>query len=54
MGSEFIECVDCHKEFEHDGPEHEFFAQKGYDKPKRCKDCRIAKKKRFGDRPRNE
>ena len=50
MPSEYIECVDCKNEFEHDEREQEFFSEKGFEKPKRCKECRRKKKARFGDR----
>lgn len=50
MESEFIQCVDCKEEFEHDERDQEFFANKGFEKPKRCKPCRQKKKQRFGDK----
>ena len=50
MPSQYIECKDCHVDFEHDEREQEFFAQQGYDKPKRCIDCRRKKKARFENR----
>ncbi len=50
MPSEIIPCVDCKEEFEHDEREQEFFQQQGFQKPKRCKDCRRKKKERFGDK----
>ena len=31
MPSEYIECVDCKQEFEHDEREQSFFADKGFE-----------------------
>ena len=53
MPSENIECVECHGQFEFTENEQTFYAEKGYSQPKRCKECRAAKKKRFDDRERN-
>lgn len=45
-------CVDCGKEFVFTAGEQEFYAEKQYqNEPKRCKECRIAKKI-AGRRPR--
>jgi CxxC-x17-CxxC domain-containing protein len=41
-------CVDCGKEFIYDDAEQELHAKLGFrNEPKRCKDCRAAKKARF-------
>lgn len=40
-----IACVDCRAEFTFGVGEQEFFLQKGFDPPKRCPDCRAAKKR---------
>ena len=38
-------CVDCGVTFTFEATEQEFFAEKGFtNDPKRCKDCRRAKK----------
>ena len=42
-----IQCIDCGKEFTFNAEEQELFAQRGYEnEPKRCMDCRAAKKQR--------
>ena len=48
MEDKVLTCVDCGKEFVFTVAEQEFYAQKGFsNEPKRCKDCRIAKKQDF-------
>jgi CxxC-x17-CxxC domain-containing protein len=37
-------CQDCGKEFVFSASEQEFFEKKGFQPPKRCPDCRKAKK----------
>jgi hypothetical protein len=38
-------CADCEQEFTWTGGEQEFFHEKGFtDPPKRCKECRQARK----------
>lgn len=40
-----IKCVDCGKEFVFTARDQAFYAEKGFkNEPKRCKDCRAAKK----------
>lgn len=39
-----IICKDCGKDFMFRGEEQDFFAEKDYDEPIRCKDCRIVRK----------
>ncbi len=40
-----LTCVDCGKEFVFTAGEQEFYAEKQYqNEPKRCKECRIARK----------
>ena len=42
-------CVDCGREFAWTAGEQEFFHKQGFaDPPKRCKDCRQAKKAQRG------
>lgn len=46
-------CADCGKEFVFTAAEQEFYAQKGFaNEPKRCKDCRVNKKRELRSRPR--
>ena len=45
-----LECQDCGISFTFSADEQELFAQRGYEnEPKRCPECRIAKKQRRGD-----
>ena len=43
-----LTCVDCGQDFTFSASEQEFFAEKGFTPPKRCKDCRQAKKEQRG------
>jgi DNA-directed RNA polymerase subunit RPC12/RpoP len=47
-----LTCADCGREFVWTAGEQEYYREKGFaDPPKRCKDCRQAKKAaRDGDR----
>lgn len=44
MPSETIKCKDCPGSFEFTEGEQKFFAEKGFNKPTRCKACRAARK----------
>lgn len=39
-----LKCADCKDEFTFTEKDQKFFAEKGYQAPKRCKACRIMKK----------
>lgn len=42
-----LKCMDCDATFQHTVADQEFFHSKGFtDTPKRCRDCRWAKKQR--------
>jgi CxxC-x17-CxxC domain-containing protein len=44
-----LQCNDCGRTFTFNAEEQEFFAQKGYtNEPKRCPECRAAKKQERG------
>ena len=44
-----LECVDCGASFTFGAAEQEFFATKGFtNEPKRCPDCRAARKQQRG------
>jgi hypothetical protein len=45
MPSIHLECCDCDKEFYFKEKDQEFYAKHEYDTPKRCWDCRQARKK---------
>lgn len=46
MEDKKIVCKDCGKEFTFSVSEQEFFSEKGFSDPIRCKTCREAKKAR--------
>ena len=46
-----IECVGCGDVFTFDTGQQEFFAQRGFDPPKRCQPCRRHLRELRGDRP---
>lgn len=39
-----IKCQDCGEEFDFSVNEQNFYAEKGFTEPKRCKNCRDARK----------
>lgn len=43
-----LTCADCGHDFIWTAKDQEFFAEKGYQQPKRCKECRQAKKAQRG------
>ena len=43
-----LSCQDCGQEFTFTADDQEFFAGKGYSEPKRCPDCRRARKAERG------
>lgn len=48
MADKNITCKDCHNDFVFTQREQDFFAQKQFAEPKRCRDCRIKEKQRRG------
>lgn len=46
MEDKTIVCKDCNNEFVFTAGEQEFYAEKGFSKPVRCKACRDARKAR--------
>lgn len=44
MGDKKILCKDCNKDFVFTEGEQQFFEEKGYSEPIRCKDCRSKRK----------
>ncbi len=44
MSEETIRCADCGRDFKHSEKDQAFFQERGFSAPKRCKDCRQAKK----------
>lgn len=50
MADKVLVCKDCGKEFVFTEGEQQFYAEKGFtNEPVRCKECRSAKKARFGN-----
>ena len=41
-----LTCADCGRDFTFTASEQEFFREKGFTPPKRCKECRQAAKDR--------
>ena len=39
-----IVCLDCHQPFTWTGPEQEFYAERKFETPKRCRKCRKERK----------
>lgn len=48
MADKIITCSDCGNTFTFSQGEQEFYEQKGMSEPKRCKECRQAKKEQRG------
>ncbi len=44
METKQLTCQDCGNTFDFTAEEQEFYASKGFGDPKRCRDCRNAKK----------
>ena len=44
MDSQNLTCQDCGQSFEFTAEEQQFFAEKGFQSPKRCQNCRKQKK----------
>jgi hypothetical protein len=49
MSEQHLTCADCGREFAFIAAEQSFFREKGFNPPKRCKECRQAKKEQRGD-----
>jgi hypothetical protein len=49
-----LTCADCGREFSFGAEEQRFFREKGFDPPKRCKECRQAKKEQRGGGGRSD
>jgi len=55
MQDKTIVCKDCGKEFTFTVRDQEFYKEKGFDnEPKRCKECRIAKKAKQNNQEQQE
>jgi N-acetylglutamate synthase-like GNAT family acetyltransferase len=44
MADKTLVCKDCEKEFVFTEGEQEFYKERGFDEPKRCSECRKARK----------
>ena len=47
-GDVTLRCADCGRDFVWSAGEQAHYQEQGYPQPKRCKDCRRAKKGRYG------
>ena len=45
---QYLGCADCGAEFVFSANDQEFYAEKNYSAPKRCPDCRAARKRQRG------
>lgn len=43
---QILQCLDCQQDFAFSVQEQEFFAEKGFSVPKRCRDCRAKRRER--------
>ena len=50
MADKTLVCQDCGNEFVFTEGEQEFYNEKGFQEPKRCTDCRRARKQQRDDR----
>lgn len=48
MADRMVRCVDCGAEFEFTGREQQFYEEKGWNQPRRCKNCRAKRKPAAG------
>ena len=53
MGEQRLTCAECGREFPFPEREQEFYREKGYQAPKRCGECRQAKRERDAPRALN-
>lgn len=54
MSNQVIKCQDCGEEFNFTDRDQEFYAEKGFPAPKRCRFCRQARKERHLDKKFNK
>ncbi|MCG8607159.1 zinc-ribbon domain-containing protein [bacterium] len=45
MPDKTITCVECGNEFNFSAEEQDFYNERGFQEPKRCKDCRERRKR---------
>lgn len=50
MEDKTLECVECGEEFVFSADEQQFYMEKGFSEPKRCKSCRAKMKAARGGR----
>ena len=49
LTNQVLQCKDCGQDFTWTAEEQEFYQQKGFTQPMRCKDCRVKARARFND-----
>ena len=53
MEDKTLQCIDCKQDFDFTKGEQEFYQDKGFTPPKRCKVCRDKKKQERGNTGRD-
>jgi hypothetical protein len=48
MSEQRLTCADCGREFAFSAEEQRFFREKSFEPPKRCRECRQARKEQRG------
>ena len=54
MSNQVIKCKDCGKDFDFTEKDQEFYKEKGFLPPKRCRSCRKARKERHLNKEKEE
>jgi hypothetical protein len=49
MPDKTITCTECGNEFNFSAEEQDFYNERGFQEPKRCKDCRERRKRQRSD-----
>ena len=54
MSNQVIKCQDCGEDFNFTERDQEFYKEKGFLPPKRCRFCRNARKERYLNKEKEE
>ena len=46
---QYLTCADCNRDFLWSAREQDFYREKGFQPPKRCKECARARKEQRGE-----
>ena len=52
MPDKTLTCIDCGQEFSFSEKDQQFYNERGFQEPKRCKECRDKRKRQRQDRHR--